>query len=146
MKISAALLDELIAHALEDPENEVCGMIAVASDEPDEDGAEGTGDGSARALRVLRARNRYASPLRFEIEPKELLALSNACEELGELGAIYHSHVRSAPYPSQTDINFAANWPGVEWVIVGLAADADPQVRSYLIEHGQVREVVLEVS
>jgi proteasome lid subunit RPN8/RPN11 len=94
---------------------------------------------------VLRARNRYASPLRFEIEPKELLALSNACEELGELGAIYHSHVRSAPYPSQTDINFAANWPGVEWIIVGLAARDQPEVRSYLIEHGQVREVALEV-
>jgi proteasome lid subunit RPN8/RPN11 len=146
MNISPALLDELIAHALEDPENEVCGVIAASTAEPDEDRQDGTGDASARALRVLRARNRYASPLRFEIEPKELLVLSNACEELGELGAIYHSHVRSAPYPSQTDINFAANWPGVEWVIVGLAADEEPQVRSYLIEHGQVREVALEVS
>lgn len=146
MNISPVLLDELIVHALEDPENEVCGVIAVSTDERDEDGTEGTADASARALRVLRARNRYASPLRFEIEPKELLALSNACEELGELGGIYHSHVRSAPYPSQTDINFAANWPGVEWVIVGLAADEEPQVRSYLIEHGQVREVALAVS
>ncbi len=146
MKISSVLLDELIAHALEDPENEVCGVIAVAAGETDDGSEERAGDASARALRVLRARNRYASPLRFEIEPKELLALSNACEELGELGAIYHSHVRSAPYPSQTDINFAANWPGVEWVIVGLAADEEPQVRSYLIERGQVREVALEVS
>jgi [CysO sulfur-carrier protein]-S-L-cysteine hydrolase len=141
MKISAALLDDLVAHALEDPANEVCGVIATA--EPDD--GEREGDGSARAVRVLRANNRYASPLRFEIEPKELLALSQTCEELGELGAIYHSHVRSAPYPSQTDINFAANWPGVEWVIVGLAADAEPEVRSYLIENGQVREVALEV-
>ena len=53
-----------------------------------------------------------------------------------ELGAIYHSHTRSAPYPSQTDINFAANWPGVEWIIVGLAAGEEPEVRSYLIEAG----------
>jgi proteasome lid subunit RPN8/RPN11 len=136
MKISRELLDELIAHALEDPENEVCGVVAMEAVEP----------GAGRALRVLRARNRFASPLKFEIEPKELLALSNACDELGELGAIYHSHVRSAPYPSQTDINFAANWPGVEWVIVGLAAHEAPEVRSYLIEHGQVREVALEVS
>lgn len=149
MKISPELLDELTAHALEDPGNEVCGVIAVAAAEsdggPDDGGGEGAGDARARAVRVLRARNRYASPLRFEIEPTELLALSNACEELGGLGAIYHSHVRSAPYPSQTDINFAANWPGVEWVIVGLAAGEEPEVRSYLIEHGQVREVALEV-
>jgi len=65
--------------------------------------------------------------------------------ELGELGAIYHSHVRSAPHPSQTDINFAANWPGVEWIIVGLADVQAPQARSYLIEQGEVREVALEV-
>lgn len=149
MRISPALLDELVAHALEDPANEVCGVVAVADPgsraEPDAGGGEGAGDASARAVRVLRANNRYASPLRFEIEPQELLALSNACEELGELGAIYHSHVRSAPYPSQTDINFAANWPGVEWVIVGLAAEEEPEVRSYLIEDGHVREVALEV-
>jgi [CysO sulfur-carrier protein]-S-L-cysteine hydrolase len=145
MKISKELLDELMAHALEDPANEVCGVVAVEAAERAGDGT-GSGDAGARALRVLRARNRYASPLKFEIEPRELLALSNACDELGELGAIYHSHVRSAPYPSQTDINFAANWPGVEWVIVGLAAHEAPEVRSYLIEHGQVREVALEVS
>lgn len=148
MRISPALREELIAHALEDPGNEVCGVIAVAAAEPGAEpgGGEGPGDASARAVRVLRANNRHASPLRFEIEPKELLELSNTCEELGELGAIYHSHVRSAPYPSQTDINFAANWPGVEWVIVGLAADAEPELRSYLIENGQVREVALEVT
>jgi [CysO sulfur-carrier protein]-S-L-cysteine hydrolase len=149
MKISKDLLDELVAHALEDPENEVCGVVAVDAVEsgarPGEEGP-GSDAGAANALRVLRARNRFASPLKFEIEPKELLTLSNACDELGELGAIYHSHVRSAPYPSQTDINFAANWPGVEWVIVGLAAHEAPEVRSYLIEHGQVREVALEVS
>ena len=36
-----------------------------------------------------------------------------AIEDRGdELGAIYHSHTRSEPYPSQTDVNFAAHWPG----------------------------------
>ena len=140
MRISSELLDELVAHALEDPANEVCGVLAT---EPTQPGREG-GEDAPRALRVFRARNAHASPLKFEIPPRELLELSNACEKLGELGAIYHSHVRSEPFPSQTDINFAANWPGVEWIIVGLAG-AEPQVRSYLIEHGEVREVALEI-
>ena len=61
-----------------------------------------------------------------------------------EIGGIYHSHVRSEPSPSQTDINYAANWPGVEWIIVGLA-EGGSEVRSYLIENGQVREVPPEV-
>jgi [CysO sulfur-carrier protein]-S-L-cysteine hydrolase len=134
MKISSELLDQVVAHALEDPKNEVCGVVAVTeSPEP------------ARAARVLRAHNVYESPMKFQIDGKELLSLWNACQEIGELGAIYHSHVRSAPYPSQTDINFAAKWPGVEWIIVGLKPGSEPEVRSYLIEDGEVREVPLEV-
>ncbi len=141
MNISRELLDELIAHVREEPEIECCGVVAVEPAGGDGDG-DGDGDGGARAVRVYRARNVYASPLKFEIEPEELRKLWNACEEVGELGAIYHSHVRSAPYPSQTDINFAANWPGVEWIIVGLAGGEAPEVRSYLIDDaGRVEEV-----
>jgi [CysO sulfur-carrier protein]-S-L-cysteine hydrolase len=149
MKISRELLDEVVAHALADPGNEVCGVLAVSVEEGGAggDGQAQDGDVQARAVRVLRATNVHASPLKFEIDPKELLALYQEIEDEGHaLGAIYHSHVRSKPYPSQTDINFAANWPGVEWLIVGLAAGAEPQARSYLIEGGDVREVALEVS
>jgi proteasome lid subunit RPN8/RPN11 len=139
MDISHELLDEVIAHALEDPRNEVCGVVAV------EAGGSSPAPGAARAVRVHRATNVHASPLKFEIDPKELILLYNAIEAEGHaLGAIYHSHVRSAPYPSQTDVNFAANWPGVEWIIVGLAAEQEPKVRSYLIEQGEVREVPLQ--
>jgi proteasome lid subunit RPN8/RPN11 len=130
MNISPELLQELVAHALEDPANEVCGVVGV------------TDDARRAARQVLRAHNVHASPMKFEIDPAELLGLYNAIEDQGEvLGAIYHSHVRSPPYPSQTDVNFAANWPGVEWIIVGLSATAEPEVRSYLIEDGQIREV-----
>jgi len=137
MNISTELLDEVIAHALGDPRNEVCGVIAVEPDSSQD-------DGGARAVRVYRATNVHASPLKFEIDPQELLELWNVIElEGNELGAIYHSHVRSEPYPSQTDINFAANWPGVEWLIIGLASGEQPLVRSYLIEGGEVQEVAI---
>ena len=130
MNISQELLDELVEHVLEDPRNEVCGVVAVQGDaEP------------ARAVAVHRAVNVHASPLKFEIDPAELLALYNAIEDEGNaFGAIYHSHVHSEPYPSQTDINFAANWPGLEWIIVGLGT-GEPDVRSYLIDGGEVRRV-----
>jgi len=55
------------------------------------------------------------------------------------------SHTRTPPYPSQTDINFAAGWPGVEWLIVGLRRDGEPTVRSYRIDDGVVREVEVEI-
>jgi proteasome lid subunit RPN8/RPN11 len=136
MNISRELLDEVVAHALDDPRNEVCGVVAVEAD--------ASAPGTAHAVRVHRAVNIHASPLKFEIDPKELLELSNTIEEHGEeIGAIYHSHVRSPPHPSQTDINFAANWPGVEWIIVGLAPGSAPEVRSYLITGGEVDEVAI---
>jgi proteasome lid subunit RPN8/RPN11 len=131
--ISRPLLDELIAHARAEAPNECCGVVAVHAGSP------------ARAARVHRAVNAAASPLRFEVDGRELLHAIDAIEGEGaELGAIYHSHTRSAPYPSQTDINFAAGWPGVEWIIVGLASGAQPEVRSYLIDDGQVRELEIE--
>jgi proteasome lid subunit RPN8/RPN11 len=131
--IARALLDELIAHAREDAPNECCGVVAVTP-----------GD-HASATRVYRARNTAASPLRFEVDGLELLHTIEAIEaDDSEMGAIYHSHTRSAPYPSQTDINFAANWPGVEWIIVGLAGGEEPEVRSYLIDGGKVEEVPVQ--
>ena len=131
--MARALLDELIAHAVQEAPNECCGMVAVEPGVP------------VRAARVHRAVNTAASPLRFEVDGRELLHTIEQIEEDGcELGAIYHSHTRSEPYPSQTDINFAANWPGVEWIIVGLANGQEPQARSYLIDDGEIEEVGIQ--
>ena len=131
--IARALLDDLIAHALQEAPNECCGVVAVEPGVP------------ARAARVYRAVNTAASPLRFEVDGHELLRTIERIELDGcELGAIYHSHTRSEPYPSQTDINFAANWPGVEWIIVGLANGQEPQARSYLIDGGEIEEVGIQ--
>ncbi|HVP01147.1 MAG TPA: M67 family metallopeptidase [Solirubrobacteraceae bacterium] len=133
MRISAELLDRVVDHARREHPNECCGVIAVR-------------DGTAAD--VHPAVNVAASPLRFEVDGLELHRLLTAIEDRGgELGAIYHSHTRSAPYPSQTDVNFAAAWPGVEWLIVGLAggADAEPAVRSFRIADGIITEVGVEV-
>jgi proteasome lid subunit RPN8/RPN11 len=131
--ISRSLLDELISHARDEAPNECCGVVAVEAGPP------------VRAATVHRAVNIAASPLRFEVDGRQLLQTIEEIEGAGsELGAIYHSHTRTAPYPSQTDINFAVNWPGVEWIIVGLASGEPPEVRSYLIDGGEVREVAVE--
>jgi proteasome lid subunit RPN8/RPN11 len=127
VKLAPALLDEIIAHAREEAPNECCGLVAVRDGE---------------ATEVRRARNQAASPLKFEIDGLEVLRALDDFEGTGaELGAIYHSHTRTEPYPSQTDINFAANWPGVEWIIVGLDRQGEATVRTYLIEDGNVREL-----
>lgn len=137
MNVPAGLAQEIVAHARAEAPNECCGVVAVASDE--------VGRESARAMSVRPARNVHASPKRFEIDGRDVLAAMNEFEARGwEIGAIYHSHTHTAPYPSQTDVNFAANWPGVEWIIVGLVDGEAPELRSYLIEEGAIREVALE--
>ncbi|MEA2254634.1 MAG: [CysO sulfur-carrier protein]-S-L-cysteine hydrolase [Solirubrobacteraceae bacterium] len=131
MRLPAALLERIVAHARRDFPNECCGMVGVR-------------DGQAVALH--EATNVAASPLRFEVDGLEILRADDVFAADGaEMGAIYHSHTRSDPYPSQTDINFAAGWPGVEWLIVGLRADGEPTVRSYRIDGGDVTEVEVEV-
>jgi len=131
MQITAEQLELITEHALRDAPNECCGLIAVRGD---------------TVTRILPAVNEAHSPLRFEISGKALLSLIDDIEDAGEeLGGIYHSHTRSDPYPSQTDINFAAGWPGIEWLIVGTKG-GQPEVRSYLIEDGQVSDVPVAIA
>lgn len=131
MHITAEQLELITEHALRDAPDECCGFVAV------KDGV---------ATRVLEAVNEAHSPLRFEISGKALFDLVTEIEDAGEeLGAIYHSHTRSDPYPSQTDINFAAGWPGIEWLIVGTKGSV-PEVRSYLIQDGHVTDVAVAIA
>jgi proteasome lid subunit RPN8/RPN11 len=130
MRVSREIYEQMIAHAQADAPNECCGMIA-------------TKDGEAVTL--YRAENAAASPLRYEIDGAEQYKIQMAIDDQGlELGAIYHSHTRTAPYPSQTDINLAF-YPEALYVIVGLAGD-EPEVRAYQIREGQVTDAVLEVA
>ena len=130
MRIPQPLLDQLVEHALEDAPNECCGMVASR-------------DG--KAVRVHRARNAAASPLRYEIDGMEQYGIQTAIEDDGlDLGAIYHSHTRSAPYPSQTDINLAF-YPESLYVIVGVKDRDAPEVKAYRILDGQVSEADLDV-
>jgi proteasome lid subunit RPN8/RPN11 len=129
MRISSALLDELIEHARAEAPNECVGIVTAR-------------DGVAQ--RVIAATNAAASPLRYELDPRELLRIHEAIDDSGDdLGAIYHSHTRSDPVPSQTDINLAF-YPDALYLIVGLKSD-EPDVRAWRIVDGEVSEGRLEI-
>jgi [CysO sulfur-carrier protein]-S-L-cysteine hydrolase len=131
VRIEQALLDRIVAHARRDFPNECCGMIAVRG---------------GAAVAIHEATNVAASPFRFEVDGREIIHAQDAFEADGaEMGAIYHSHTRSDPYPSQTDVNFARGWPGVEWLIVGVSRTGEPTVRSYRIDDGAIQEVEVQV-
>jgi len=131
MRIARELLDRIVDHARREAPNECCGVVSVR------DGV---------AVQAIEVRNEAASPLKFEMGIDLFYALERIDDAGEELGAIYHSHTRTEPYPSQTDINWAPQYPGTEWLIVGLNGDGEAKVRSYRIDGGRVEEVPVEVA
>jgi [CysO sulfur-carrier protein]-S-L-cysteine hydrolase len=131
VRFPRALLDEIVQHARQDLPNECCGLVAA------QDGV---------AVKVFPATNVHASPLRFEIDGREVLKVQNEIDERGwTLGSLYHSHTKSAAYPSQTDVNFAEFWPGLTWLIVSLEDPDEPSMRTFEIGSGDVSEQELEI-
>ncbi|MBV8430806.1 MAG: M67 family metallopeptidase [Solirubrobacterales bacterium] len=129
MRIPSDLYDQMIEHAREDAPNECCGMLASRDGE---------------VVKLYRARNAAASPLRYEIDGPDQYRIQMDIDDADlELGAIYHSHTRTEPYPSQTDINLAF-YPEALYVIVGLAG-MEPEVRAFTIREGRVAEAELIV-
>ena len=113
------MLDEIVAQARAEAPNECCGIVA-------------TRDGEAVELR-------------YEIDSKDLLRAYTAIDDAGlDVGIIYHSHTRSAPEPSQTDINLA-RFPDAVYLIVGVQDPGRAELRAWHIDDGKVAEAPLEV-
>lgn len=120
----------MIAHAREDLPNECCGMIG---------GKDGL------ATEVIRISNAAASPLRYEMNSQEMGNAYKALENGDALLGIYHSHTKSAAYPSQTDVNQAVAWPEQIYVIVSLADEEAPDVKAYLLKDLRIADVEIDV-
>jgi len=137
--LPAAIRDTLVAHARAEYPNEACGLIV--GDAPAADGG--------RALRFEPARNKAASPYRYEIEPEDLLRLTIATDDADEVfWGIVHSHTHTPAVPSPTDIGLAF-YPDALYVLVSLSDDAAepttgaPGIRAWRIVDGATHEVSL---
>jgi [CysO sulfur-carrier protein]-S-L-cysteine hydrolase len=130
VKISQGLVDEMVVYALEDRPNESCGMIG---------GRDGV------ATKVIPVVNAAATPLRYEMDPQGQFNALKEIEADGELLAIYHSHTKSAAYPSQTDVNQAQNWPEPIYVIVSLVDEEKPDVKGFHLADLKIVDAELEI-
>lgn len=137
VQLPAAIRAAIVEHARAEAPNEACGL--VIGDRPAAEGGV--------ALRWVPARNRAASPFRYEIDPDELLRLTIETDETGEVfWAIVHSHTHSPAVPSPTDLRLAF-YPEALYVLVSLdPSEADPasgeeSVRAWRILDGVSQEV-----
>jgi proteasome lid subunit RPN8/RPN11 len=130
MRISRAFIDEIVQHARDEVPNECCGIVAAK-------------DGSA--VKVFRAANAEASPVRYGLDPHDQYRIMKEIEDAGwTLGAIYHSHTASPAYPSQTDVNLAF-YPDSLYLIVSLQDSETPDVRAFRIVDGRIEEAGLTI-
>ena len=129
MKLDVDLREAMLEHARNEMPNECCGML----------GGKPGGDPET----LYPATNAEASPLRYSLDSADQFRITREMEEAGEeLVGIYHSHTKSAAYPSQTDINLAT-YPGVAYLIVSLAEGEREPIRAFDLSDGEVREIEL---
>ena len=130
-RIPGELRDEIVAHAREELPNECCGIVAA------QDGG---------AVKLYRAANAEASPVRYGLDPQEQYRIMSEIEDNGwTLGAIYHSHTHSPAYPSQTDVNLAF-YPEALYLIVSLQRPEHPDLRAFRIVDGQISDAPLSIT
>lgn len=138
--LPAPLRAAIVDHARAEYPNEACGLIIG-------DRLAGAG---GRALRYEPARNKAASPYRYEIDPDDLYRIVVAADDADEaVWGIVHSHTHTPAVPSPTDIGLAF-YPDALYLLVSLGEDhADPVtggpgVRAWRIVDGAIHEVGLQ--
>jgi proteasome lid subunit RPN8/RPN11 len=133
--LPADFVQAMVDHARADYPNEACGVIV--GDRP---AAEG-----GMALRWVPMRNEYASPLRYRINAEDLYPVLVEVDDADDRAfwAIVHSHVRSAAYPSPTDVGQAV-FPDALYLLVSLEAD-EPALGAFRIVDGTIFPVELLV-
>ena len=104
VRITSEALAALRAHAAEEPDREVCGLLLGESE---------------LITRAVRTANVAADPRsHFEIDPSALIAAHRVERQGGaQLIGHYHSHPRGPPEPSATDYACSAG-DGRVWLIV----------------------------
>jgi proteasome lid subunit RPN8/RPN11 len=135
VRLSTDLVQAIVDHARADYPNEACGVIV--GDRPAADGG--------LALRWVPMRNEYASPLRYRINAEDLYPVLVEVDDSDDKAfwAIVHSHVRSAAYPSPTDVAQAV-FPEALYILVSLEGD-EPALGAFRIVDGTIFPVELLV-
>lgn len=120
------LYDEMVAHVLSNPVEEMCGLLS---------GRDGVVD------RVWPVPNAWHSPVAYRMDGPEFAQAMIGCE-FEPLG-IYHSHPAGPPNPSPTDVAEAA-YPESIYVVISWQT-RPPSVRAFNLLAGQVTEVPINI-
>lgn len=119
-QLLSGLRGALIAHARRATPEEACGLLLGQHDRPTE---------------VVRLSNHARQPVRhYALDPLEYMQVERSADQRGlAVVGVWHSHPEGGADPSETDRRAA--WPGWLYVIVGLPASGEPEIRGWRL-HG----------
>jgi len=133
--MSAALAEELLAHARSEVPNEACGILSGSAVE-------------GRAATYHPARNADASPFLYTVHPDDLVRIVMGIDDVGEdLVAIFHSHTHTPAEPSPTDRR-QAMYPEAIYLLATLmdpTASPIQAIRAWRIRDGAATEVPVSI-
>lgn len=131
LTLPAMLFDALLRHAVESPDQEVCGLLA----------ADASG-----VCSLYRIPNIAEEPeTSFFMQPDTQIQAMRQMRQYGErLCGIYHSHPHSAAIPSDRDRNMAA-YPGTAYLIVSLEK-SEPECLAYFYDGEDFTPIPLQRS
>jgi proteasome lid subunit RPN8/RPN11 len=127
--IRAAVVDAMQVHAREQAPAECCGLLL----------------GTRQLIeRSYPARNARSDPSTYLIDPRDHFAAIAAARASGvEVIGYYHSHPRSPPEPSETDV--AEIVPGDHFYLIvsGAASGSPDRIAAFWAINGNFRPVAL---
>ncbi|MBT3227377.1 MAG: M67 family metallopeptidase [Deltaproteobacteria bacterium] len=129
MKISKAIVAEILKQAQTEAPIESCGYLAGNNNQ---------------VHKFFRMKNVDQSPEHYSFDPQEQFKiLMEAREKKLDLIAVYHSHPQTPARPSKEDIRLAYD-SQISYVIISLINDP-PDIKSFKIKGGIVNPEVLEI-
>jgi [CysO sulfur-carrier protein]-S-L-cysteine hydrolase len=130
LELDRGFFDEMVEHGLAAFPNEACGLLA---------GKEG------RPVKFFAMANQDASPASYRLDPREQLKVFDEIEdEDWELLGIFHTHTHSDAHLSETDLR-QAFYPEAVYLVMSLSDRANPVIRGFRIEDGEVAEEEVSV-
>ncbi len=131
LSLPRTVVNQILAHAQQNPEQEICGLISQAADQ---------------SARYMRIDNRAPdTSQRYEMDEKQLIDSLRQIRERGEtLLAIVHSHPHSAAQASRIDID-QAQYPDAYYLIISLDTRGVLEMRAYKISNGTASQVKVTI-
>ncbi len=129
IRIPQTIFQKMVEHAKKEQPLECCGILS--------------GKGQT-VKKIFELKNAEESPIKYSMSPLDQLKVFEEMEkESMEMIAIYHSHPRTIPFPSETDVklNF---YPDISSVIISLKEE-NPVMKAFRISKEAIYLEEIEV-